>query len=171
MNYIFRLAEIYEIPFIWDILKQAIKRRKEDGSNQWQNGYPNPEVIKQDIEKRVGFILTENKIIVGYTAVLINDEPEYERIEGTWLTNGDFVVFHRIAISEKHLRKGLAKKIIKSIEEYALKNNIYSIKADTNFDNMAMLGLFKKFNYSYCGKVYFRGSPREAYEKMLKRIL
>ena len=171
MNYIFRLAEISEIPLIWNILKKAIKRRKKDGSNQWQDGYPNPEVIKQDIEKRTGFVLIEEEIIVGYTAVLINDEPEYKRIEGTWLTNGDFVVFHRIAISEKHIGKGLAKKIMKSIEEYALKNNIYSIKADTNFDNRAMLNIFKKFDYSYCGKVYFRGSPREAYEKTLNKIL
>jgi hypothetical protein len=28
-----------------DILQQAIARRKADGSNQWQDGYPNPEVI------------------------------------------------------------------------------------------------------------------------------
>jgi len=169
MNYLFRLASTSEIPLIWDILKQAIKRRKADGSNQWQNGYPNLELIVQDIEKKVGFVLTEDEIIVGYTAVIINDEPEYEKIKGTWLTNNDFVVFHRIAISEKHLGKGLAQKMIKSIEEYALKNNIYSIKADTNFDNNAMLKIFKKLNYSYCGKVYFRDSPRQAYEKILKK--
>jgi hypothetical protein len=30
---------------IWIILQQAIARRKADGSNQWQDGYPNPEVI------------------------------------------------------------------------------------------------------------------------------
>ena len=168
-HYTFRQAEIYEIPLIWDILRQAIKRRKEDGSNQWQDGYPNPDIIKQDIEKRVGFVLTENDIIVGYTAILINDEPEYEKIEGNWLTNDNYVVFHRIAISEKYLRKGFAKKIMKNIEEYALKNNIYSIKGDTNFDNIAMLNIFKEFNYSYCGKVYFRGNPRKAYEKILMK--
>jgi len=171
MNYIFRLAKTSELPLIWNIIKQAIKRRKKDGSNQWQNGYPNPEVIKQDIEKKVGFVLIENEIIVGYTAVLINDEPEYEKIEGKWLSNSSYVVFHRIAISENHLGKGLAQKIFKSIEEYALKNNIYSIKADTNFDNSAMLNIFKKFDYTYCGKVYFRGSPRLAYEKMLSQYI
>jgi len=169
MNYIFRIAETHEIPLIWNILKKAIERMKKGGSNQWQDGYPNPEVIEKDIEKRIGYVLTENKIIVGYTAILINDEPEYEKIEGDWLTNTNYVVFHRIAISEKHLRKGFSKKIMKSIEEYALKNKIYSIKADTNFDNTAMLKIFEKFDYTYCGKVYYRGDPREAYEKILNK--
>jgi len=169
MNYKFKLAESSETPIIWNILKQAIKKRKEDGSNQWQDGYPNLEVINKDIEKKAGFVLIENEIIVGYFAILINDEPEYEKIEGAWLNNDPYLVFHRVAISKKHLGKGLAKKIMNGIEEYALKNNIYSIKADTNFDNTAMLKIFKKFEYSYCGKVYLRGSPREAYQKLLKK--
>lgn len=152
---------------IWDILKHAIQRRKKDGSEQWQDGYPNPEVVKKDIEKGVGFVLTEHKTIIGYTAILINDEPEYEKIEGAWLSNSDYVVFHRVAISNNHIGKGLSKKIMENIEEYALKNKIFSIKADTNFDNAAMLKLFKNFRYSYCGKVYLRGQPREAYEKQV----
>jgi hypothetical protein len=49
--------------------------------------------------------LTEGDTIIGYTALLINDEPAYEKIEGKWLTNGDFIVFHRVAISETHLGK------------------------------------------------------------------
>ncbi|MDO3693941.1 GNAT family N-acetyltransferase [Wenyingzhuangia sp. chi5] len=164
----FRKATLDDVIAIWDILKQAIERRKQEGSNQWQDGYPNLEVIKKDIEKHVGFVLTENETIVGYAAVLINDEPEYENIKGKWLTDDDFVVFHRVAISENHLGKGLAKKMMSCIEQYALDNDIYSIKADTNFDNVAMLGIFKKLGYAYCGKVYFRNSPREAYEKSLK---
>jgi len=163
----FRKAETSDAPVIWDILKGAIERRKQDGSNQWQDGYPNPDVIKSDIEKSVGFVLAENETIVGYAAVLINDEPEYDNLEGNWLTNGDFTVFHRVAISQDHLGKGLAKEMMRCIEEYTLSQGIKSIKADTNFDNPAMLNIFEKLGYSYCGKVYFRGSPRKAFEKVL----
>ncbi|MDI6046037.1 GNAT family N-acetyltransferase [Flavobacterium yafengii] len=167
MNYHFRKAELSEIASIWEILQQAIQRRKEDGSNQWQDGYPNPEVIQKDIEKREGFVLVDGETIIGYSAVLINDEPAYEKIEGKWLTNGDFVVLHRVAISEKYLGKGLAKMILKYIEEFAVSNNIYSVKADTNFDNIAMMKIFESSGYTYCGEVYFRGSSRKAYEKVL----
>lgn len=167
MNYHFRKAELSEIAPIWEILQQAIIRRKEDGSKQWQDGYPNPEVVQKDIEQGEGFVLVNGGTIIGYSAVLINDEPAYAEIEGNWLSNDDFVVIHRVAISEKYLGKGLAKMIIKNIEDFALSNNIYSIKADTNFDNTAMIKIFENSGYAYCGEVYFRGSSRKAYEKVL----
>jgi GNAT superfamily N-acetyltransferase len=171
MNYYFRKANSSEISQIWDILQKAIIRRKEDGSDQWQDGYPNPEVIQQDIEKGAGFVLTEEETIIGYSAVLVNDEPAYAEIEGKWLSNGDFVVLHRVAISDQHVGKGLAKRILAFIEEFALSNNIYSVKADTNYDNPAMMKTFENSGYTYCGEVYFRGSPRKAYEKVLTKKL
>ena len=167
MNYNFRKATLSEINQIWDILQQAIIRRKNDGSNQWQDGYPNLEVVKKDIEKESGYVLTEGEKIIGYIAVLINDEPAYEKIEGEWLTNDDFVLFHRVAIAENYLGKGLAKMMINHIEDFAVENNIKSIKADTNFDNDAMLNIFEKIGYKYCGQVYLRGNPRKAFEKVL----
>jgi GNAT superfamily N-acetyltransferase len=167
MNINFRKAKSSEISEIWNILNQAIARRKTDGSNQWQDGYPNEDSINSDIEKDAGFVLTENDIVIGYCAILINDEPEYANIQGEWLTNGDFVVYHRVAIAEGHLGKGLARKMLNFIEEFALENKIHSIKADTNFDNGAMLALFEKLGYVYCGEVFFRGSARKAFEKVL----
>ena len=163
----FRKAVISEIPQIWEILQQAILRRKLDGSNQWQDGYPNPEIIKSDLQKEAGFVLTVDETIIGYTAILINDEPEYAHLKGKWLSNNDFVVFHRVAILDNYTGKGWGKMMLKYIEEYALKNLVYSIKADTNFDNIAMTKLFENSGYIYCGEVYFRGSPRNAYEKLL----
>lgn len=163
----FRQATHNDHPQIWALIEKAILRRKNDGSNQWQDGYPNPTVISNDINKNAGYVLTSNEIIVGYCAVLINDEPEYKNIEGNWVTNSDFVVFHRLAVSEDYLGKGLAKKIIQHIHEFALSQNIKSVKADTNFDNLAMLKIFESLGYVYCGQVYFRGSPRKAFEKVL----
>ena len=167
MSYQFRPAITAEIPTIWAILQQAIQRRKVDGSKQWQDGYPNPEVVLQDIEKGVGFVLTLEDRIIAYSAVLINDEPAYADIEGQWLTNGDFIVFHRVAVAESFLGKGIAKVLFGCIETYARQHKVYSVKVDTNFDNPAMLALLKNTGYVYCGEVHFRGSARMAFEKVL----
>lgn len=166
MNHLFRKATPTDAPHIWIILQNAILRRKADGSNQWQDGYPNLEIIAQDIEKGIGYVLTDGEIIVGYSAVLINDEPEYNNLQGEWLTNGDFVVFHRVAIAEGYTGQNLSKKIIDFIEAFALTNNIHSLKADTNHDNFAMMKIFEKAGFVFCGIVHFRGSPRRAYEKV-----
>lgn len=158
------------MPEIWDILQEAIARRKKDGSEQWQDGYPNPAILENDIAKDAGVVLIENEVIIGYFTIFINNEPEYENIQGKWLTNGDFIAVHRVALAEKYLGKGLAKIIFNYVEDCALSKNIFSIKADTNFDNKPMLAIFNKRGYTYCGEVYFRGSPRKAFEKVLKAI-
>jgi GNAT superfamily N-acetyltransferase len=163
----FRKAIKRDADVIWQILKEAIARRKADGSIQWQDGYPNPEVIAHDIQKGAGYVLSEGGLVVGYVVIMINDEPEYARLNGHWLTNNDFVVFHRLAIAGSHLGKGLANELFQRIEEYARDWGVQSIKADTNFDNGPMLYLFDKFKYTYCGEVTFRGTPRRAFEKVL----
>lgn len=165
--YTFRKAQPNELPHIWEIIQHAISRRKSEGSEQWQDGYPNPEVLRNDIDKGAGFILTEGETVVGYCAVVINDEPAYDTIDGKWLTDDDFVVFHRIAVSQDHLGKGIAKKMMEQIEMFAINSNIYSIKADTNYDNATMLHIFESMGYVYCGEVHLRGNPRKAYEKLL----
>lgn len=167
MDYNFRKALPTEKPQIWKILQQAIERRKQDGSKQWQDGYPNEEVIQKDIERGIGYILTKDNIVAGYTAVLFNDEPAYHDLKGKWLTNGDFAVMHRIAISDDFLGQGLAQQIMLATEQLAIENGIFSIKVDTNFDNIAMLRIFEKLGYTYCGEVTFRGGVRKAFEKVL----
>src|ERR1700746_1470654 len=129
MNYNFRKAHPAELAQIWEIIQQAIARRKKDGSRQWQDGYPNEDIIKQDIEKGFGYVLTgEGDEIIGYAAILFNDEPAYEKLKGTWLTNGDFAAVHRIAIPDRHTGKGLAKQILHFSELLAMKNNVFSVK-------------------------------------------
>lgn len=168
MEYSFRKAEAGDAPQIWGILEQAIRRRKEEGSAQWQDGYPNLAVVNNDIDKGIGYVITDGETVVGYCAILINDEPGYADIKGKWLTDEDFVVYHRVAISQDYLGQGLAQVMLKHVEDFALKNNIHSVKADTNFDNAGMLRIFEKMGYIYCGEVTSRGAPRKAFEKVLK---
>lgn len=167
MNYQFRKAIFTDQQQIWTILQQAIARRKADGSNQWQDGYPNLEVVHNDIVNEYGYVLTDNETIVGYCAILINNEPEYAKIEGKWLTWTDFIVVHRVAIANNYLGRGLAKYIFEQIEDVARQHKIWSIKADTNFDNAPMLHILETLGYTYCGEVHFRGSPRKAFEKVI----
>jgi len=156
-----------ELPLIWEILQKSIIRRGKEGSQQWQDGYPNREVIKNDILTDAGYVLTGDGVIIGYSAVIFNDEPAYNQIDGQWLTTGDFVVVHRVAIAEEFLGNGLAPKIFEFIENIALENKIFSVKVDTNFDNLAMLRVLEKSGYTYCGEVSMRGNARKAFEKRL----
>jgi GNAT superfamily N-acetyltransferase len=74
---------------------------------------------------------------------------------------------HRVAVSKLAKGKGIATKLFKNIEGLCLEKNIHSIKVDTNFDNVPMLKILDKLDYTYCGEVYFRGAARKAFEKKL----
>jgi GNAT superfamily N-acetyltransferase len=161
---ILRKANLSEAPVIWTILQQAIAQRKRDGSTQWQNGYPNEESVQEDITNGYAYVLLENEVIVAYAAIIFGIEPA---IQGKWLTNGDYVVVHRVATSEAVKGKGIATRLFKMIEDLCLQQKVYSIKVDTNFDNVPMLKIMDKLSYTYCGEVFFNNAPRKAYEKVL----
>lgn len=168
MYYEFRLAEPADIPEIWEILQQAIGRRSAEGSEQWQDGYPNEQIIAADISSHNGFVIEYEHAVAAYAAIIYNDEPAYEQIEGKWLSVQPFYVVHRLAVAERFLGKGFAKKIFAEVEKLAAAEGVRSIKVDTNFDNKAVLGILENLGYVYCGEVYYRGAPRRAFEKLLE---
>ncbi len=57
---------------------------------------------------------------------------------------------------------------MEEIENITISKNIHSIKVDMNFDNIGILRIFNKLGYHYCGEVYFDGSPRKAFQKLIK---
>lgn len=168
-NISFRKATKDDIPFIWEILQQCIFRRKLDGSTQWQDGYPNEQTIANDVYNSNAYVLVENQKVVATAALIFNDEPTYENIDGKWLTENEFLVVHRVGVSNEVLGKGYALKIFQFVEKVALKDSVYSIKVDTHSDNKAMLGILEKLGYIYCGEIQVRDGKRRAFEKVLEK--
>jgi len=163
-----RKANHTDVNNIWEILQQAIEQRRLDGSEQWQNGYPNQQTIYNDIENNNGYVVVDDDTIIAYAAIIFDIEPAYNNIVGQWLSNKKYVVIHRVATANSVKGKGVATKLFGLIEAMALNNNIFSIKVDTNFDNIPMLKILDKLGYTYCGEVFFNGSARKAFEKVLK---
>lgn len=164
-----RQATLYDTDRTWNILQQAIAKRKEEGSEQWQNGYPNLDVVINDISKGFGYVIeNDNNLIIGYVAIINEIEPAYTQIEGKWLNEEPYIVIHRLAVAQDIKMKGLGTWVMEEIENITISKNIHSIKVDTNFDNVGMLRVFNKLGYHYCGEVYFDGSPRKAFQKLIK---
>lgn len=163
---ILRKAKQAELPVIWEIIQYAIEQRRKDGSDQWQDGYPNQNTIQADSDNGNAYVVTEDEVVLAYAAIIFDKEPAYETIEGTWLSNNDYAVVHRVAASELAKGKSIATKLFQMIEGVCLDRGVHSIKVDTNFDNIPMLKILEKLGYSYCGEVYFRGAARKAFEKV-----
>ena len=165
---ILKTASLADIPVIWDILQAAIAQRKEDGSTQWQDGYPNLETVTDDFVKGYAHVLVENEVVVAYAAIIFGEEPTYNDLQGEWLSHSDYVVVHRVATAPEYKGKGIATLLFEKIEALSVSKNVFSIKVDTNFDNFPMLKILEKLGYTYCGEIVVRGTPRKAFEKLLK---
>ena len=164
---VLRKASFLEIPVVWRILQDAITQRKQEGSKQWQQGYPNEQTVEDDIKNGYGYLLINNNEVAAYAAIIFGAEPAYNDINGEWLTNGKYVVIHRVATSNAVKGQGVATHLFKLIEDLSIGQKVYSIKVDTNFDNIPMMKILDKLNYTYCGEIFFGGAPRRAYEKVL----
>lgn len=166
---ILRKTSEKDINSVMKIINEAKYILKRNNIDQWQNGYPNEEVILRDIEKNESYVLVYDEEIIGTTALSFNGEKTYDNIyEGKWISNGPYAVIHRIAVSKVEGIKNIGTEILKKAEEICLSMGIKNIKIDTHEDNKAMQGLLKKNDYNYCGVIYlFDGSKRIAFEKKI----
>ena len=105
--------------------------------------------------------------VVAYGAVVFDGEPAYDAIEGAWLTDGDYVVLHRMAVADGEKGRGVATEVMRRVEAMACGRCTGSMRVDTNFDNRYMLRMLGRLGFVYCGKVRYRSGERLAFEKTL----
>lgn len=128
--------------------------------HQWINGYPSEEVIKADIERHGGLVVTDDERVVAYFAFLPAPEPTYSTIyEGAWLNDEPYYVIHRLASwSDVH-------GVWDSVREWAFERT-GTLRVDTHRDNHIMQHNLEKHGFVYCGIIYLlSGDERLAYQK------
>lgn len=80
-----RLAFPNEVDAIMQVMEDAKKCLADVGSDQWQNGYPNADIITEDIISGQAYVALEEGELLAYAAVTKSPEATYEAIyEGKW---------------------------------------------------------------------------------------
>lgn len=192
----FRRARSADAARIVEIIRQAQAQMRAQGSLQWQNGYPAPADIRRDIERGYGYVLeksgaaeanetaagngtedgdgtatgagTETGTVIAYGAVVFDGEKAYGTIEGAWVTGGEYVVLHRLAVADGEKGRGVAAEFMRRTETLARRRGVGSFRVDTNFDNRYMLRLLERLGFVYCGKIVYQSGERLAFEKHLE---
>ena len=162
-----RKAVLADVERIEQIILQAKERMRLRGSRQWQDGYPAVGNIVDDIEKEYGYVLCHDNNVIAYAAIIFDGEQAYNSIAGNWLSDQRYVVVHRLAVADEMTQRGIAGLFLKKTEELSCRNNVFSFRIDTNFDNLYMLKILKKSGFTYCGEVLYESGVRMAFEKML----
>jgi len=139
------------------------------GINQWQNGYPNIEVVEEDIAKGRSYIMESDGVTAGSFAIIDDGEVTYDRIyDGAWLTgdSDDYIALHRVAVAVSMRGTGVSSKIVGFAKDYAQNLGRKSIRIDTHEGNAVMRRMLEKHGFEYCGTIWVAdGTPRMAYHK------
>lgn len=163
---IIRLAELNDLNSLMDIYSYARKFMQENGNpNQWINGYPSAELIKNEINEKHCYVCqSDNGEILGTFCFIAGEDPTYKHIEnGSWLNDNPYYVIHRLATSGK--QKGIANSCFKWCFEQC-----DNIRVDTHHDNIVMQHILEKNGFIRCGIIYTdNGTPRIAYQKTLTK--
>lgn len=163
MSRIIREAIPTDIPEIMKVVDAAkIIMRQSGNMHQWGEGYPSEAVINADMDRNGGFVIEDDKKIVGYFAFLQSPEPTYNKIyEGRWIDDTlPYHVIHRIAsYPDTH-------GIFSSIMDFSFSQDT-NIRIDTHRDNKIMQHVIQKHGFTYCGIIYLlSGDERLAYQKI-----
>lgn len=165
----FRKTTEKDIDNVMKIIDEAKEYFKREGIDQWQNGYPNSDTIYADIKNNSSYVLESENGILATAMVSFEKDKTYNKIyEGEWLSNKDYAVIHRIAVSKDSKGKGIAANIISKVEELCKEKDVNSIKIDTHKDNISMQRLLEKTGFKYCGIIFLEdNSKRIAFEKLM----
>jgi GNAT superfamily N-acetyltransferase len=164
-----RLAEKKDIDRIMQIIADARESIGRLGIDQWQYGYPTRDIVKEDITLERGFVVENEGEICATLALMLHGEPTYKKIYcGAWISDGEYLALHRIAIESKYRGRGIAEKIVEFLSEYANENGYSSVRVDTHQGNIPMRKMLEKNGFEYCGTIHLLdGQPRVAYEKLV----
>lgn len=158
------------------IIHDAQKQLLKENINQWQDGQPSVEQVKQDIQNNISYALISNQQIAGTAALLKEPEPTYkepeptyqEIIDGSWLNNNSpYATIHRFALTGDFKRHSLSSILISCLLTVGYQLNFANFRIDTHPDNQRMQHLIQKNGFTYQGKIRLNDPQRSfrlAYE-------
>lgn len=164
----YRQAQLQDLDEIMNIYVQAQEFMESQGNPQWPKGFPNRMDTTGGIYGGVMYVVCDDQTICGAFSVLIHDE-DYDEIAGEWLTEGNYLAVHRVAVAKEYRGKGVAKFILQCSEQLAHQMSRGSLRFDTHEKNIPMLSLLDSNGFTRCGYITLMRDDtfRIAFEKVI----
>ena len=164
MNY--SKANINDLEEIYTLYQNAIIAMEKDNIHQWDEIYPDKDILKEDITKNQMYIgKTDNKIAVCF---VLSEECDEEYKNGFWkYPDSRFNVIHRLCVNPLFQNQGIAAKTLEYIENLSKSEGYDSIRLDCFTQNPYSKKLYDKAGYSITGYADWRKGRFELREKKL----
>lgn len=162
-----RLGTNVDAKEIVNIIKAATNDMDSKGIYQWDEIYPDEATLISDINNNGLYVyINEEKNIEGIIVLNENEDEAYSHLN--WKYNdGKHIIIHRLCVHPKYQGRGVARKLLKFAEEFAVNNSYESIRLDAYIQNQRACRFYENAGYVKRGIVTFRKGDFYCYEKGL----
>jgi ribosomal protein S18 acetylase RimI-like enzyme len=166
---IIRKAEISDLENIMLMYKSCVSGMIENGIDQWDESYPNTEVIMEDLIAQTYFVAIENNIIIAGINIDQNQDDTYLAIDWKDKKN-QFLVVHRLAVKVEFWNDGIGKSLMLFTENLVTEKGLNSIRLDTYSGNPKAMEFYRRLGYSELGTIDLKPNKDKyhCFEKIIK---
>ena len=166
---IIRKANKVDLENIMKMYKSCVKGMITNGIDQWDDTYPNTEIISQDLEVMTYYVAEIEGEIIGGINIDQNQDETYLAIDWKDKSNS-FLVVHRLGVKEENWGEEMGKKLMNFVEDLVVEKKLKSIRLDTYSGNPKAMEFYKQLGYTRLGHIYLKSNKNEYYcfEKIIR---
>jgi ribosomal protein S18 acetylase RimI-like enzyme len=164
-----RKAEISDLENIMLMYKSCVAGMIANGIDQWDESYPNTEVIMGDLIAQTYFVAIENNIIIAGINIDQNQDDNYLALD--WEDKSDsFLVVHRLGVKQELWNKKIGKYLMLFTEKLVLEKGLKSIRLDTYSGNPKAMEFYRRLGYTELGTIDLKPDKEKyhCFEKIIK---
>lgn len=145
MNYNIRkatLSDVKECRLLADYANELMLKRNNP---QWSCGYPEIEILYDDVKKEQLYVAFENNELIGMVVIQKSKDDIYEKYN--FWSDGPYISVHRIVSKRSGLGKYFLNMAIDMAKEIGA-----NVRLDTHIKNIHMQALVESLNFVVVGE-------------------
>ena len=166
---IIRKANKEDLENIMKMYKSCVTGMLENGIDQWDDTYPNTEIISEDLNVGTYYVSEMDGAIIGGINIDKNQDDTYLALD--WEDKSDsFLVVHRLGVKEEFWNKKIGKDLMLFTEKLVIEKGFKSIRLDTYSGNPKAMEFYRRLGYTELGTIDLKPDKDKYYcfEKIIK---
>ena len=166
---IIRKAHKIDLENIMKMYKSCVTGMLKNGIDQWDETYPNTEIISEDLNVGTYYVSEMDGVIIGGVNIDKNQDDTYLALD--WEDKSDsFLVVHRLGVKEEFWNKKIGKYLMLFTENLVIEKGLKSIRLDTYSGNPKAMEFYRRLGYTELGTIDLKPEKDKYYcfEKIIK---
>ena len=147
------VGEPSHVDAAWEIVRRCRDALRADQILQWDSVYPTRAVVDADAARGGLFVATMSGAFIATVAVDAVQDEQYLGVP--WTTVEPALVVHRLCVEPAMQGRGIGRRMMSFIRDYAERQGFASIRLDAYSGNPAAVAMYRRMGFREAGSVHF----------------